>query len=106
MNNLATFPTSIQSRLEEAKSLLAQNKPADASAMLISTCVELAKTSPELAAFVIALAHGFPCLTLTETQRTSAIEQLDRIFLGHRMTPKLVGVSSERTIERTWKVSR
>ena len=104
MNELATFPTSIRTRLDEAKNLLAQDRPQEASATLASVHQELAKTNPELCAFVLALSQGCRGMSLTVSERTESIERIDRMLLGVKLGTTLVPVVTNRVVRRSWEV--
>lgn len=95
------LPSSIRERLELAKSLMDQNRPHDAEAILRDACVELARTNPELYTLIMTAQHGSQGLCDTTVETDTRMEQCDKTFLGLRIGKEWIPVTNTRTVTKT-----
>ncbi|MHB8636064.1 MAG: hypothetical protein ACYC96_06295 [Fimbriimonadaceae bacterium] len=79
---LATLPASIRQRLELARELEAQHRPAEAANVAQNALYELARTSPSLCAALMAGQLGHRGIRRRVVEQTVTLVPIQQTFFG------------------------
>jgi hypothetical protein len=105
---LASIPTSVRQHLERAQTLAAQGNYSAARSADVArrqATAEVAKTSPEIYALLMAIELGYHEITATQTEITTGFEKIQKRFCGIDLGEQLVPVTTTRTVTRTLRLS-
>lgn len=98
---IVSFPASVQRRLDQAQALLRQNRPAEALSALQQAGAELARSSPELFALLVASQSGATRLVVEETQTETRTVENGRYALGVRYAHDAETTTVTKTVTKT-----
>lgn len=101
MHDNTLLPASIRQRLELAQSLMNENRPKDDRGVFAQACVELARTSPEMAAILMAAVAGKHEISWTSVEERHSIERVQHSIFGIPIAEEWIPTTSRITTTRT-----
>lgn len=106
MTESHSVPTSIRTRLEQARALHEQDRPREAEVLFRDTCVELARTHPELCALIMSAKLGYPEIIAIVEEVTTEMRYVERNFFGIPLFEAMVPRTTTRITTKTMRLSK
>jgi ABC-type oligopeptide transport system substrate-binding subunit len=98
MSEIVSVPSSVRVRLEQAETLLAQNRPREAEAAFKAAGSELARTQPELATMLVAAQMGHRDIAAAIKEVKTTTERVERRVLGVKVGEQRVPKTTTREV--------
>jgi len=109
MNEIITFPKSLQGQIQQAQNLLARSADAEQRGDIpaavnhahqgMHALVEIAQRNPEIAAVLLALMHGYHGVVLENLREEDYYEQVEKRFMGFVVGTQMVPMK-RRVLDR------
>lgn len=102
--NLVSVPASVRQHLSRSDQPVQQIQPKPLYTGTEMALMDLARSSPDLAASLIGAALGVRKITHTQTDKNEYYERVPRKVLGFNCGEEFVKLSTSRTTIKKWEV--
>lgn len=97
MIDTQTMPTSVRRYFEQSDALERQGRPEEARQAMQMAVTELARTTPEFAALLVASAMGYREIEASLIEKHEYFERVKRTFLGFDCGEEFVPLTTTKT---------